>query len=156
VFLKHEEEGIGPKLAGSLVKKGAEVVLKVSPGVTITSDGRAVTSQVLASDATGSPTKLKLDSMTFFVIDRGGKLGLRLRDAESPARRGFTGIDYDPIDGGWRVNARWEAYDPPHVLGDGALPLLPDRAISTAELRERRIAPLGPDDLIEGYGPGSR
>jgi diaminohydroxyphosphoribosylaminopyrimidine deaminase / 5-amino-6-(5-phosphoribosylamino)uracil reductase len=47
-------------------------------------------------------------------------------------------------------------YITPHVLGDGAVPLLPDRAFSPAELRERRIASLGPDVLIEGYVHGSR
>jgi diaminohydroxyphosphoribosylaminopyrimidine deaminase / 5-amino-6-(5-phosphoribosylamino)uracil reductase len=47
-------------------------------------------------------------------------------------------------------------YVTPHVLGDGAVPLLPDRAFATAELHERRIATLGPDVLIEGYVHGSR
>jgi diaminohydroxyphosphoribosylaminopyrimidine deaminase/5-amino-6-(5-phosphoribosylamino)uracil reductase len=42
-------------------------------------------------------------------------------------------------------------YITPHVLGDGAVPLLPDRSFSPAELHQRRIAPLGPDVLIEGY-----
>ena len=42
-------------------------------------------------------------------------------------------------------------YVTPHVLGDGAVPLLPDRSFSPAELHERRIATLGPDVLIEGY-----
>ena len=47
-------------------------------------------------------------------------------------------------------------YVTPHVLGDGAVRLLPDRAFSSTQLRERRIAPLGPDVLIEGYVHGSR
>jgi diaminohydroxyphosphoribosylaminopyrimidine deaminase/5-amino-6-(5-phosphoribosylamino)uracil reductase len=47
-------------------------------------------------------------------------------------------------------------YVTPHVLGEGAVPLLPDRGFSSAELRGRRIATLGPDVLIEGYVHGSR
>ena len=47
-------------------------------------------------------------------------------------------------------------YVTPHVLGEDAVPLLPDRAFSSAELRERRVASLGPDVLIEGYVHGSR
>jgi len=42
-------------------------------------------------------------------------------------------------------------YVTPQVLGDGAVSFLPDRSFSPAELRERRIASLGPDVLIEGY-----
>ena len=47
-------------------------------------------------------------------------------------------------------------YVTPHVLGPGGVPLLPDRAFSSADLRDRRVAPLGPDVLIEGYVHGTR
>ncbi|HMB80033.1 MAG TPA: bifunctional diaminohydroxyphosphoribosylaminopyrimidine deaminase/5-amino-6-(5-phosphoribosylamino)uracil reductase RibD, partial [Vicinamibacterales bacterium] len=46
-------------------------------------------------------------------------------------------------------------YVTPHVLGADAVPLLPERSFSTADLRDRRIAPLGPDVLIEGYVHGT-
>ena len=47
-------------------------------------------------------------------------------------------------------------YVTPHVLGDNGVPLLPDRAFSSARLHDRRIVPLGPDVLIEGYVHGTR
>jgi diaminohydroxyphosphoribosylaminopyrimidine deaminase/5-amino-6-(5-phosphoribosylamino)uracil reductase len=47
-------------------------------------------------------------------------------------------------------------YVTPHVLGDTGVPLLPDRAFSSADLHDRRIVPLGPDVLIEGYVHGTR
>jgi diaminohydroxyphosphoribosylaminopyrimidine deaminase/5-amino-6-(5-phosphoribosylamino)uracil reductase len=47
-------------------------------------------------------------------------------------------------------------YVTPHVLGAGGVPLLPERSFSSADLRQRRVAPLGPDVLIEGYVHGSR
>jgi diaminohydroxyphosphoribosylaminopyrimidine deaminase/5-amino-6-(5-phosphoribosylamino)uracil reductase len=47
-------------------------------------------------------------------------------------------------------------YITPHVLGGDGVPLLPDRSFSSAELHERRVVPLGPDVLIEGYVHGSR
>jgi len=47
-------------------------------------------------------------------------------------------------------------YITPHVLGGDGVPLLPHRSFSSADLRERRVAPLGPDVLIEGYVHGSR
>jgi len=42
-------------------------------------------------------------------------------------------------------------YVAPNALGAGALPLLADRPFSTADLRDRRVLPLGADVLIEGY-----
>jgi diaminohydroxyphosphoribosylaminopyrimidine deaminase/5-amino-6-(5-phosphoribosylamino)uracil reductase len=47
-------------------------------------------------------------------------------------------------------------YVTPRALGPGALPLLPGRSFSSADLRDRRVVPLGPDVLIEGYVHGSR
>jgi diaminohydroxyphosphoribosylaminopyrimidine deaminase/5-amino-6-(5-phosphoribosylamino)uracil reductase len=69
------------------------------------------------------------------------------------------------LEGGGAVHAAaWDEglvdyvrlYVTPHVLGDGGVPLLPDREFSSANLRDRRIVPLGPDVLIEGYVHGTR
>jgi diaminohydroxyphosphoribosylaminopyrimidine deaminase/5-amino-6-(5-phosphoribosylamino)uracil reductase len=69
------------------------------------------------------------------------------------------------LEGGGEVHAAaWDEglvdyvrlYVTPHILGDGAVPLLPGRSFSSADLRERRISTLGPDVLIEGYVHGSR
>jgi diaminohydroxyphosphoribosylaminopyrimidine deaminase/5-amino-6-(5-phosphoribosylamino)uracil reductase len=42
-------------------------------------------------------------------------------------------------------------YVTPRVLGPEGVPLLLDRPFRSAELRDRRVEPLGPDVLIEGY-----
>jgi len=47
-------------------------------------------------------------------------------------------------------------YVTPHTLGADAVPLLPDRDFSSADLHDRRVATLGPDVLIEGYVHGTR
>jgi diaminohydroxyphosphoribosylaminopyrimidine deaminase/5-amino-6-(5-phosphoribosylamino)uracil reductase len=47
-------------------------------------------------------------------------------------------------------------YVTPHVLGPGGLRFLDGRSFSTAALLERRVEPLGPDVLIEGYVHGPR
>ena len=69
------------------------------------------------------------------------------------------------LEGGGAVHAAaWDEglvdyvrlYVTPHVLGANAVPLLPDRAFSSADLRDRRVTPLGPDVVIEGYVHGTR
>ena len=68
------------------------------------------------------------------------------------------------IEGGAEVHAAaWDEclvdyvrlYVTPHVLGAKGIPLLADRTFSSAELQERRVVPLGPDVLIEGYVHGT-
>jgi uncharacterized protein len=99
-----------PAIAGTLKLEKGTVRLQVHPGVTITSNGKPVQSMVLKSDATEDPTMLDLGSLRFFVIDRGGKLGIRVRDREHPARKSFQGIDHYPVDPKWRVEAKFETY----------------------------------------------
>jgi diaminohydroxyphosphoribosylaminopyrimidine deaminase/5-amino-6-(5-phosphoribosylamino)uracil reductase len=64
------------------------------------------------------------------------------------------------VEGGAAVHAAaWDEglvdyvrlYVTARTLGADALPLLPGRSFSTAELHDRRVVPLGPDVLIEGY-----
>ena len=64
--------------------------------------------QPLQSDANGVATVVSHGSISFFLIERDGRLALRLRDAESPARRNFSGIDCFDFDPAWRIEARWD------------------------------------------------
>ncbi|MCI0607183.1 DUF1684 domain-containing protein [bacterium] len=100
-----------PAKAGSLKLEKGTVRLEVQPGVQIITGGKPAQSMVLKSDASEEPTKLDLGSLRFFVIDRGGKLGVRVRDREHPARRTFTGTDSYPIDVKWRIEAKFEPHN---------------------------------------------
>ncbi len=72
-----------------------------------------VTDIDLAADTTGNPTLLKSGSLTFFLIERAGKLGVRVRDAENPHRKNFAGLQYFPVRRfDWVINARFEPYQP--------------------------------------------
>jgi uncharacterized protein (DUF1684 family) len=102
-----------PAHAGVFVLETGAVRLQVAEGVEITADGATVTSAVLRSDADGGPTVLTMGSLRFYVIERAGDLFVRLKDIESEALRKFEGIDRFPVDAAWRIEARFEPYDPP-------------------------------------------
>ena len=107
-------EGRAPGVAGTLIRHGKEVTLKAEPGVGLTADDKPVATEPvpLQIDASGKPTMLRLGSLSFFVIQRGDKLGVRVKDSKSPALAGFRGLDYFPVQTGWRVDARFEPYKP--------------------------------------------
>jgi hypothetical protein len=90
---------------------GVEVVAGGAPGPLAPGAELA-----LATDAAGEPTVLGLGGLRFFVIDRAGRLGVRVKDPDSPARRGFAGLDYFPIDPAWRVEARFEPHAEPKTI----------------------------------------
>ncbi|HXI91809.1 MAG TPA: DUF1684 domain-containing protein [Blastocatellia bacterium] len=105
-----------PKVAGSIRLDNGVVTLEAKPDAGITSDGNAVSTLLLQSDDDGKPTVLKLGSLKLFVIKRGEKLGLRVKDKRNPARSRFAGLDYFPVDLKWRLDARFEPYDPPKII----------------------------------------
>jgi uncharacterized protein len=57
-----------------------------------------------------TPTYVKVGSITFFIIQRGDRYGVRIRDANSVARRTFGGRVWFPIDPAYRVTAQFIAY----------------------------------------------
>ena len=58
-----------------------------------------------AGDAT--PTTVSVGTTSFYVIDRDGRKGLRVKNTEASGRKHFVGIDSFPIDPSWRIEATW-------------------------------------------------
>ena len=50
---------------------------------------------------------VKVGRLSLFLIKRGDRLGIRLKDPENPARKAFHGLDYFPVSQAYRVTARW-------------------------------------------------
>lgn len=98
--------------AGSFVVKDQKVHFVARKGTVVTHDGKPVSDIELASDLTSDPTVLKSGSLSFYLIERVGKLGIRVRDSENPHRKNFTGLQYFPVDDSWVVDAHFEPYNP--------------------------------------------
>jgi uncharacterized protein (DUF1684 family) len=136
-----------PGLPGTFTVEGRVGTLsaKASDGWTLA--GAPVTVRSLASDAATTPDRLQVGSRTAVVIERSGRLALRVWDAESPLRAGFKGIDTFPPDPRWRVTARWEAYaaprrvEVPSVTGDVTVEQAPGRAVFTVDGKEYALEP---------------
>lgn len=60
----------------------------------------------LADDRQGAPTVLRLGPVSWYVIARGERRFVRVKDAGSAVRRDFDGIARWPVDPAWRVTAR--------------------------------------------------
>lgn len=56
---------------------------------------------------TDKPVVLKHQSLRWFIIQRGDKFAIRLRDLESPYLKEFKGIETFPIDKNWRIKAKF-------------------------------------------------
>ncbi|MBV9240960.1 MAG: DUF1684 domain-containing protein [Acidobacteria bacterium] len=98
------------------------VVLALAPGVKALAGDVPVSAMTgeqvlppieLKPDDPGPPTKIKVGSQSFYVIKRGDKLGIRLKDNKNPARLNFKGEKWYAIDPRFKVTATLEAYPEP-------------------------------------------
>ncbi len=105
-----------PEKVGILTVENGKTRIVVDPEVEVTHQGAKIRSLRMRSDAEGEPTILTLGDLTFFIIDRGGRLAVRVKDRQSPVRRAFKGIDRYPIEAKWRFAARFDPYDPPKQI----------------------------------------
>ncbi|MEO8348286.1 MAG: DUF1684 domain-containing protein [Acidobacteriota bacterium] len=108
--------GKAPARLGTIRLADGEARLEVARGVPVTHEGKRVTSLVLQSDEKGEPTLVRHGTLSFHLIKRGERLGVRVRDSASDARRKFRGIPSYPIQREWRVEGRFAPYSPGHTM----------------------------------------
>lgn len=70
----------------------------------------------LITDAQGEPTLVESGTVSFHLIDRDGRIGIRAKDSSHPDIAAFSGIDHYPVDLRWRFEAVYEPYDTPKDL----------------------------------------
>ena len=102
--------------AGSFVLSNHQVRFRARAGSGVTHAGQPVTELELAPDTSGHPTVLESGALRFYVIERAGNLGVRVRDLNNPHRSGFRGLEYFPVSTDWVLNARFERYQPVHHI----------------------------------------
>jgi hypothetical protein len=55
-------------------------------------------------------------TVEFFLIRRGDRVGVRVKDSANPALREFSHLQWFGVDASWRVVAKFKAWDKPHQL----------------------------------------
>ena len=137
---------------GELRRSGRRVRFAAAPGAEVTLAGEPVTEVEMASDAGGEPTVLEHRSLVFYVIERGERIGLRVKDLESELRRDFDGIDHYPVDPAWRLDARFEPFAEvkmlpvPNITGDVLDQPVHGRVVFSVGGEEHALEPLGEPD----------
>jgi uncharacterized protein (DUF1684 family) len=106
------DDATAPAHIGSFNRDGRTIRFTAAPGVRVNCEGKPVTSIDMQPDSARHPTLLEVGPLSFFAITRSNKIGLRVRDSNSPARTGFKGLEYFSPTREWVVNARFDPYLP--------------------------------------------
>src|ERR1700757_612936 len=137
--------------AGSLRLQGDDVEVTFLPGANGAIDGKPVKRAKLGWAAPEKPTVLELGSLRFFVIQRGQRVGLRVRDLNNPATKEYRGAIFYPLNLTYRITAAWvpadgnRMVDVPNVLGDVTHTKVPGEARFTVNGQEVRLSAVGGD-----------
>lgn len=97
------------KQAGFFQLKDGMVTLEAAKDADITCNGSPVKHMVVFHPDSSRQPKLEHGTLQWFVIKRDNRYGIRLRDFESPAIKGFTDIQRFAVDPSWRLEADFVA-----------------------------------------------
>jgi uncharacterized protein (DUF1684 family) len=137
-----------PAHLGTIMLSGgkASIALDAKSGATI--DGAPRFEGELVDDSHEKPTTVAFGTTSLYLIQREDKFALRIKDSEAPTRKHFVGIDYFDIDPSWRIEAKWEAYNPPHeveepnVIGQVDKVVVPGAAVFERDGQKIRLEPV--------------
>jgi uncharacterized protein (DUF1684 family) len=143
----------GPAHAGEFDFEGKDVTIKLGPGTHATSAGNVLMTipVKLEPDISGHASIIEMGSLQFHVIVRGGRVGIRLKDADSAAVANFHGLLFYPLDMNYRVSATWVPSDGkktieiPNVLGDVSPQPVAGVAVFKINGQEVQLTALGGD-----------
>jgi len=105
-----------PARLGTIVLSGSSIRFRAEPGALVTSGDRPIQETDLQADQSGEPTILRHGSLSFYVIQRDERLGVRVKDANAEALKRFRGLESFPFSETWRVAARFEPSSPPRHI----------------------------------------
>lgn len=117
-------EGSAPGKAGEFEFHSGKTTLRVENGVAATSNGKPVTTIELKTDEKQKPNIINIGSLSLYVVKRGERYGVRVKDKNSKQRREFTGMKWFDIRESYRITATFVRYDKPkeieipNILGD--------------------------------------
>jgi uncharacterized protein (DUF1684 family) len=140
--------GSAPPRAGVIELAGGRALVRLEPGVQATLAGAPLTGPApMRTDHGGAPDELALGRLRMTLIERSGRVGVRLKDPESPQRKAFSGLRWYPVREDHRVTARFTATTGktipiPNVLGQVNEMASPGYVVFTLGGREHRLEPV--------------
>ena len=101
---------------GILILKDNLVTIRVAEGVEIYLGDSLVSEMELADDHSENTTRLQQGDLAWYIVKRGERYGIRLRDHKHPRIHELDHIPTYPVRTDYVVEATLEAFDTPRIM----------------------------------------
>jgi hypothetical protein len=137
-----------PAQAGSFDYDLGHVTILLRSGTRASIDGKSFTEAELTPDASGSPTVVEMGSLRMYVIERGDRTGIRVKDLSRGPGARYSGVFYElsaryVIDATWVPSEERRTVDVPNVLGDVTRTAVAGEVSFTIDGQPQRLTELG-------------
>lgn len=105
-----------PEHMGVFVFQDTSVTMKVKEGIEVFLDGKPVKEILMIGDHRKDITVFQYGSIKWNLLVRQDKYGIRFRDLNSDLVKNFKGIERFPVSEEWKLEAKFEKYDPPKKI----------------------------------------
>jgi uncharacterized protein (DUF1684 family) len=136
-----------PAHLGTITLDRGKATLSLDPRADAKIDGEKKPGAELVDDSHEKFTVVSFGTVNFYLVRRGDKFGLRIKDSDAPTRAHFVGVDNFAFDPSWRIEAKWETYNPPHeveqanILGQIEKTVVPGAAVFERDGKTWRVEP---------------
>ena len=140
-----------PARVGSFLFRNGKTVFTAESGVEVSASGKPIRSLEMKPDEPGPADIITIGALSMFVIRRGDRYAIRLRDNNSSFRKQFSRLHWFDLDETWRVRAKWVPYNPPKkigvldIVGITEPATCPGYAVFTLAGKELRLEPTDED-----------
>jgi hypothetical protein len=140
-------KGSAPAAIGTITLRGTVARFEPAPGADVRINGKPAAAQTLRPQP-GDYDVVTTGSVTMFVVKRGDRYGVRVRDSNSAQRREFSGLRWFPIREDLRVTARFIPHPTPtsimiaNVLGAAEPWPTPGKVVFRLNGRELTLHPV--------------
>jgi uncharacterized protein len=144
-----------PARIGVFTRQGNNVTFQTDPGVRIArSDGSVLTNGTIPIGPEGDSEPLSVGRFLVYLIRRGDRIGVRIKDPQAAARRDFKDVPLFPANPAWRIEARLEPAPAgstlavQNVLGQIEPSPTPGTVVFQVAGKDYRLAPIQEGDSL--------
>jgi len=108
-------EGSAPPFAGRFMLQNGEVRV-VSSGSVLKHEGTIIEEMVMKSDVDGDPDIIELNDLQMWVIERGDRVAIRLRDINASRYRRYRGLRFYRSKKYYKLKAEFVPFSEPKIV----------------------------------------